>query len=58
MAKETIEVFAIAIGVVVFLERGRKEEWGALGPVMLLCAAQRLSENLLRTTRRTNIRHG
>lgn len=58
MAEETVEIFAVAIGVVVFLERGGKEEWGTLGPVVFLCAAQCLAKNLLRTTRGTNIRHG
>ena len=38
MTKETVEVFAIAIRVVVFLERGGKEEWGANNPVVLFCA--------------------
>jgi hypothetical protein len=39
MTKESVEVFAIAIGVVIFLERGWKEERRALGPVVFLRTA-------------------
>ena len=38
VSKETVEVFAVAIRVIVFLERGRKEEWGGDGPVVFFGA--------------------
>jgi hypothetical protein len=50
MAKETVKVFAVAVRIVVFLEWSRKEEWGAIDPVVFFCATQRLAKHLLRTT--------
>jgi len=38
MTNETVEVFAVAIGVVVFLEWGWKEEWGGIDLVAFFCA--------------------
>jgi len=38
MAKETVKVIAVAIGVIVFLEWGRKEEGGGADPVVLFSA--------------------
>ena len=58
MTKETVEVLAVAVRVVVLLEWGRKEEWGANDPIVFVCATERLTEHHLGTTRGTNIRHG
>ena len=38
MTKETVEVFAVAVRVVVFLEWGGKEERGGDGLFVLFCA--------------------
>ena len=37
MAKETIEVFTVAVRVIIFLEWGGKEEWGGDGLFVLFC---------------------
>jgi hypothetical protein len=38
MTKETVQVFAVAIGVIVFLEWSREEEGGGADPVVLFRA--------------------
>jgi hypothetical protein len=39
MTKEIVKVFAFAVRVVVFLERGCEGEWGGDDPVVLFGAA-------------------
>ena len=58
MSIETVNVFAVAVRVVVFLQWGREEERGAIDPVVFFCATEGLAKDLLGTTKGTYVRHG